>query len=64
MRKSIEDVRLLVAQLINEENDNHAKRVATLDFCSDLTKAQELIEVLSFAHKKSIALLERIYKEL
>jgi hypothetical protein len=62
--KNVEDVRLLIAKMINEENDNHAERLAALDFCYDLTKTQELLEILSFAHRKSIALLEKVYKEL
>lgn len=63
-KKTQEDIRLLVARLLNEENDDYAQLVKILDFASDLTSTQQLLETLSFAHKAKIELLERLYKEI
>lgn len=63
-KKSNEDTKLFIARLINEENDFFAVELARLKYYNGISSAQKLIETITFAHKKSIELLEKIYAEL
>lgn len=59
--KTVEEVRLLIAQLLNQENDQYALLTAQIP---KLTAFNPILETLEYAHKEKIMLLERIYREL
>lgn len=61
-KKYKDEVLLFISKLINEENYKYTNRINSISF--ELTKSKELIEILSFAHKENILLLDKIYKEL
>jgi hypothetical protein len=63
-KKSAEDIRLIVAQMLNEENDSYSHLIKSLNIYAHLTATQQLIETLNFAHKAKVELLERLYKEI
>ena len=63
-KKTTEEIRLIVAQMLNDENDSYSRLIKGLNFCSGLTSTQQLIETLTFAHKAKVELLERLYKDI
>jgi hypothetical protein len=63
-KKTPEDIRLMMAQALNDENDSFARIIKGLSSYSDLTSAQQLLEALTFAHKEKVKLLEWLYREI
>lgn len=63
MKKPNEDVRLLIARLINEENERFSLKVGILKDI-DVSDSKKLIEVLSYTHKEKIDLLNYLYGEV
>jgi len=56
-----EDIKLYIAKLINEENENYSEFIKNIDLLLCLEPTQRLIEILKFSHKEKIDLLNKIY---
>lgn len=59
-----EEIRLYIADLINQENEQYSNLVQSLRSVADLDPTKRLLEIISFAHKAKIDLLEKIFKNL
>ncbi|KKN11742.1 hypothetical protein LCGC14_1023450 [marine sediment metagenome] len=63
-RKS-EEMKLFVANLLNDEQDAHAKLVAELrDIIGKTQEFEDTLKVLTQIYEAKVELLEKIYKEM
>ena len=63
-RKS-EEIKLFVANLLNDEQDAHAKLVAELrDIIGKTQEFEDTLKVLTQIYEAKVELLEKIYKEM
>ena len=65
MKQSLthEQLRLLVATMINDENTDYAQTTARLNpYPASTTK--DLTDLLTYAHKEKLRVLEALYREL
>lgn len=65
MRVSIDKVKHLISQMMNEENDRHADLLQDIKDVVDANKYdKELLDKLNLVHDTKIKLLEEIFDRL
>lgn len=63
--KELEHIHLYVANLMNDEQNAHAKLITTLRAVSGKThEFDDMLKVLTQVYEAKIELLEKIYKEI
>lgn len=64
-KSQLEHIKLYVAQLMNDEQNSHAKLIAELNLrIGGLKECKDLIDILERILKGKIEVLEKVYKEL
>ena len=65
MKVSIDKVKHLISQMMNEENDRHADLLQDIEDVVDANKYdKELLDKLNLVHDTKIKLLEEIFDKL
>jgi len=64
MRVSVDKVKHLISQMMNDENDRHADLLRDIKNVIDLKYDIELLNKLNLVHDTKIKLLEEIFDKL
>ena len=59
----LEELKLFVSRLMNEEQEKHAKKVESLSTEISIEVVAETIKTLTIIHNAKMDLLDRVYKE-
>lgn len=61
---TIDDLKLFIAQTINEEMDNHAKALGAINgYTVSFSIHDEIVKIMNAIHKAKVDTLHKIYSE-